>query len=273
MSKLLIQESPLTFQTSLAVAIGLNEAIVLQQIHYWISNVKNKGYEQDGYKWVYNTYAEWKETNFPFWSENTIQRTFASLEEKGLVVSIQPMKGKYDRTKYYRIEHTKLEVFEDTKLVRSLNESENTTENTTNVENSKKLKTDEEQPPYNLSEEEIRQVNKKVDKILELNQKQALHWKGREYFAEVDLPYADWYHEKTNQVCSKKVQRSWQKAFLDWYNDRLEVRHLQAAYDQDIVWRKVFTDPNELTKKAVALKAMMTQEEPKQRTESSGHYA
>ena len=137
MSKLLIQESPLTFQPSLAVAIGINEAIVLQQIHYWINNVKNKGYEQDGYKWVYNTYAEWKETNFPFWSENTIQRIFANLEEMGLVVSIQPMKGKYDRTKYYRIEYTKLEVFEDTKseviddpkLVSSLNESETTTEN------------------------------------------------------------------------------------------------------------------------------------------------
>jgi len=129
MSKLLIEESPLTFQPSLAVAIGLNEAIVLQQIHYWIKNTKNKGYEQDGYKWVYNTYAEWKETNFPFWSENTIQRTFASLEEKGLVVSIQPMKGKYDRTKYYRIEYTKLEVFDDPKMVCSLSESETTTEN------------------------------------------------------------------------------------------------------------------------------------------------
>ena len=129
MSKLLIEESPLTFQPSLAVAIGLNEAIVLQQIHYWIKNTKNKGYEQDGYKWVYNTYAKWKETNFPFWSENTIQRTFASLEEKGLVVSIQPMKGKYDRTKYYRIEYTKLEVFDDPKMVCSLSESETTTEN------------------------------------------------------------------------------------------------------------------------------------------------
>ena len=138
MSKLLITESPLTFQPSLAIAIGLNEAIVLQQIHYWLNNVKNKGYEKDGYKWVYNTYKEWQETNFPFWSENTVQRIFASLEEKGLVLSIQPMKSKYDRTKYYRIDYTKLEAFEDTKmepiddpnLVRSLNESESTTENT-----------------------------------------------------------------------------------------------------------------------------------------------
>jgi len=131
MSKFLIEESPLTFQPSLAMAIGLNEAIVLQQIHYWINNSKNKGYEQDGYKWVYNTYAEWKETNFPFWSESTIQRIFANLEEKGLVIAIQPMKSKYDRTKYYRIDHSKLDAFDDVKLTRSLNESETTTEKTT----------------------------------------------------------------------------------------------------------------------------------------------
>ncbi len=140
MSKLLIEESPLTFQPSLAVAIGINEAIVLQQVHYWITNAKNKGYEQDGFKWVYNTYAEWKETNFPFWSESTIQRIFTNLEDMGLIVSIQPMKGKYDRTKYYRIDHSKLDTIEDVKLTRSLNESETTTEKTTIApENSKTM--------------------------------------------------------------------------------------------------------------------------------------
>jgi hypothetical protein len=147
MSKLLIHENPLTFQPSLASAIGLNEAIVLQQVHYWINNPKNKGYEQDGYKWIYNTYAEWKEANFPFWSENTIQRTFSNLEDAGLIISIQPMKSKYNRTKYYRIDYTKLETFEDTKstpiedtkLVCSLDESETTTETTNNGADAPKI--------------------------------------------------------------------------------------------------------------------------------------
>ena len=35
MSKLLINEHPLQVLPSLATKIGLNEAIVLQQIHYW----------------------------------------------------------------------------------------------------------------------------------------------------------------------------------------------------------------------------------------------
>jgi hypothetical protein len=166
MSKLLIQENPLTFQPSLAIAIGLNEAIVLQQVHYWINNPKNKGYEQDGFKWVYNTYAEWKETNFPFWSENTIQRTFSNLEEAGLIIAIQPMKGKYDRTKYYRINYDKLSTFDDTNLgssddtnlVRSLNESETTTETTTTASP--------------LLQETIEEANAMVDAILESSAKQ-----------------------------------------------------------------------------------------------------
>ena len=101
--KFLIDESPLTFQPSLAEAIGLNEAIALQQVQYWISNPKNEGYLHDGYKWVYNSYDDWKKYNFPFWSKSTIQRTFSRLEELKLLVSIQPMKDRYDHTKYYRV--------------------------------------------------------------------------------------------------------------------------------------------------------------------------
>ena len=120
MSKLLIEESPLTFQPSLAVAIGWKEAIVLQQVQYWITNPKNTGYEQDGYKWVYNTYKDWKTENFPFWSEATIKRTFLSLEEKGLLISIQPMKNTYDREKYYRINYKQLDTFDGVNLTRSM---------------------------------------------------------------------------------------------------------------------------------------------------------
>ncbi len=207
MSKLLIQESPLTFQPSLAVAIGINEAIVLQQVHYWISNTRNKGYEQDGYKWVYNTYAEWKETNFPFWSENTIQRTFSNLEDAGLIVSIQPMKSKYDRTKYYRIDYTKLDMFDDPKLVRSLNESENTAENTTK--------------PVVLTEKEIKQVNAKVDAIIANGQNkdwtEILHNFER-VFGYGDLP---WYSTGVWEKFAKwiiKTGGAWFADYVQWRN-------------------------------------------------------
>ena len=56
MNKLLISEQPLQVLPGLAAKIGLNEAIFLQQLHYWL--VKSK-HEHDELRWVYNTYEEW----------------------------------------------------------------------------------------------------------------------------------------------------------------------------------------------------------------------
>lgn len=107
---LLINEYPLQILPSLAQTIGLNEAIVLQQLHYWIVNKNNKGYYQDGHKWVYNSYTAWQESNFPFWSIPTIQRIFTSLEEQGLIISTQI--ASTNRNKYYRINYDKMTQLE-----------------------------------------------------------------------------------------------------------------------------------------------------------------
>lgn len=114
---LLISEPPLQVLPSLAKAIGLNEAIVIQQIHYWLENPK-AGVEREGYKWVFNTYDEWQE-NFPFWSIPTIQRTFAALEENGLVIAEQFDKHKRDMRKYYRIDYDQLDKLEHINLIPS----------------------------------------------------------------------------------------------------------------------------------------------------------
>ena len=101
MSKLLIPESPIQLIPSLAKAIGLNEAIFIQQLHYW--SLKSK----DG--WVYNTYEQWQE-QFPFWSTRTIQRIVRNLEESGLLISRQD--NDFDRKKYYQIDYDKLDEVE-----------------------------------------------------------------------------------------------------------------------------------------------------------------
>lgn len=101
MSKLLIPESPIQLIPSLAKAIGLNEAIFIQQLHYW-SLKSNDG-------WVYNTYEQWQE-QFPFWSTRTIQRIVRNLEESGLLISRQD--NDYDRKKYYQIDYDKLDEVE-----------------------------------------------------------------------------------------------------------------------------------------------------------------
>lgn len=109
-SHLLINEMTLQVLPSLAIAVGLNEAIALQQVHYWLNNTKNAGrIDEAGNKWVYNTYEEWREDNFPFWSVDKIQRVFASLKEQGVLI-IQQLDAKHrDMKNFYRIDYEKLD--------------------------------------------------------------------------------------------------------------------------------------------------------------------
>ena len=102
-SPLLINEPPLQVLPTLAKLIGLNEALVLQQLQYWLFHEK-LGITKNGQKWIYNSYPEWAK-NFPFWDKRTIQRIFRSLEKEKLVLSSQFFKNKYNRMKSYRINY------------------------------------------------------------------------------------------------------------------------------------------------------------------------
>ncbi|HEB2379826.1 TPA: DnaD domain protein, partial [Staphylococcus aureus] len=89
----------------LAELIGLNEAIVLQQIHYWLNNSKHK---YDGKTWIFNSYPEWQK-QFPFWSLITIKRTIYSLEKQNLLLIGNYNKAKFDKTKWYTINYQTIE--------------------------------------------------------------------------------------------------------------------------------------------------------------------
>src|ERR1700756_3789139 len=86
-SMLLINQPPLQVLPALAEIIGLNEAIILQQVHYWISFKHNKNVFE-GKKWVYNTYDQWRE-QFPFWSKRTIHRTILNLEKMKVLLALE----------------------------------------------------------------------------------------------------------------------------------------------------------------------------------------
>ncbi|VEF46081.1 phage replication initiation protein [Bacillus freudenreichii] len=89
---------------SLALRLGLNEAVVLQQMHYWLMK---STHIRDNRKWVYNTYREWHE-QLPFWSERSLRRTINSLEKKGFILSAMFNQSKMDQTKWYTLDYEKL---------------------------------------------------------------------------------------------------------------------------------------------------------------------
>lgn len=80
---LLLKVKPLVISPELACWIGLNEAIVLQQICYWLEDT-TAGVDHDGRRWVYNTIEDWNE-QFPWWSSDTVKRALTSLKKSGLI--------------------------------------------------------------------------------------------------------------------------------------------------------------------------------------------
>ena len=114
---LLFAERPLVINTQLAMKIGLNEAIVLQQLHYWLRDTSS-GTECNGVRWIYNTTEQWLE-QFPFWSESTLKRAFASLKTLGLLRSEKLNKSKRDMTNFYTINYDS-ELLNDGKVSESI---------------------------------------------------------------------------------------------------------------------------------------------------------
>lgn len=111
-SRYLLDEYPIMFHSSLAVALGLNEAILLQKINLWLNC---KPHNADGRSWIYNSYKSWQE-QLPFFSESTIKRALKNLSDKGIIIKGNFNKLKMDRTIWYSIDYEKID-----ELVNNLN--------------------------------------------------------------------------------------------------------------------------------------------------------
>lgn len=110
MSMYLFDEQPIVANKALARALGLNEALVLQQINYWIEINKKSGknYHDEKY-WTYNSIRAWQEKDFNYMSVDTVKRTFAKLEKAGYLLIGNYNKDPRDKTKWYTINDEKLE--------------------------------------------------------------------------------------------------------------------------------------------------------------------
>ena len=113
---LLLTTRPIVINPDLACSIGLNEAIALQQVNYWLQETTS-GLERDGERWIYNTTEQWLE-QFPFWSESTLKRTFTRLKTLGVLRVEQLNKSQRDMTNYYTINYES-ELLDEVKVTKS----------------------------------------------------------------------------------------------------------------------------------------------------------
>lgn len=106
----LFDEQPIVANKTLARELGLNEALVLQQINYWIEINKKSGKNyHDGKYWTYNSIRAWQENDFDYMSFDTVKRTFSKLEKAGHLLVGNYNKDPRYKTKWYTINNDKLE--------------------------------------------------------------------------------------------------------------------------------------------------------------------
>jgi len=97
---------PLLIPPDLAKEIGLHEAVILQQMHYWL---EKSNHLINGCRWIYNTYRAWQK-QFPFLSLSSIRKAIARLKGLNLLKTERFDKQRWNQTKWYSINYQRLEV-------------------------------------------------------------------------------------------------------------------------------------------------------------------
>lgn len=91
------------FDTDIATLYGINEAIILENIRFWVMhNEANETNFHDGRYWTFNSIRAF-ESLFPYMKLTAIRSALKSLEENGLIVTGNYNKSAYDRTKWYSL--------------------------------------------------------------------------------------------------------------------------------------------------------------------------
>ncbi|SCJ81239.1 DnaA N-terminal domain-containing protein [uncultured Clostridium sp.] len=107
--ELLFNDQPVVINRKLAKCLGLKEAVIFQQIHYWLEiNKRTKNNFKENKYWTYNSVKAWHENEFDFLSLRTVERTLQKLEKDGLLESKVFNKMAGDKTKWYTINYDKL---------------------------------------------------------------------------------------------------------------------------------------------------------------------
>lgn len=105
-----------SFNTAAAARYGVEEAILLDHIHFWCD--KNRavpGCNQNGHSWMYATAAQLAE-HFPFWNAQKIRRLLKSLVRQGALLTGRFNRSACDRTLWYAISDSAHSIFQNCNL-------------------------------------------------------------------------------------------------------------------------------------------------------------
>lgn len=91
------------FDIEIAAKYGVNEAILLNNIYYWVEhNRANDKNFYDGHYWVYNSAKAFNEL-FPYMTIKQITYALKKLKKQGLILTGNYNNSTYDRTTWYAL--------------------------------------------------------------------------------------------------------------------------------------------------------------------------
>lgn len=94
-------ENKMYFEDDEAVKYGLDEAIMIANLRFWIKkNKSSRKHFHDGHYWTYNSSEAFTEL-FPFWNAQKIKRILLSLKEQNVIITGNYNKSPFDRTNWY----------------------------------------------------------------------------------------------------------------------------------------------------------------------------
>lgn len=90
-----------SFDVDVAKIHGIEAAIIVKNLQYWIKHNKANGtHFHDGKTWTYNSLRAWGDL-FPYMSPSALKRTINKLCDVGLLVRGNYNKNPYDKTTWY----------------------------------------------------------------------------------------------------------------------------------------------------------------------------
>ena len=118
----------------MAERYGVNEAIFIENLRFWIlKNKANKRHFYDGRYWTYNSAKAFTEL-FPYWSKQQVERIIHKLKSAGVLLIGHYSPNTYDRTNFYAFSDEMDSLFKANPFIEN-EESTNTDINTDSLFN------------------------------------------------------------------------------------------------------------------------------------------
>lgn len=101
------------FDTDVACAVGIEAAIIFNNIGHWVThNRENDHNFYDGSYWTFNSTKAF-EKQLPYMSYQKIGRALLKLEEMGLIISGHYNQSAFDKTKWYTLTETGYSIYQN----------------------------------------------------------------------------------------------------------------------------------------------------------------